>query len=221
MGCGYIANYVSKVMFEPSYNIKSQPYLQWLLEWLSHLPPAQAPTKILLEAIYIETPLIKDAWNNHLCNHPHQSLVHFFLQSLSTGFQIVFKGSTLQSAKKNLQSTVDHPQVVEGYISNELVLRRMSGPYSTSSCTHVYMNRFGVLPKIHQPNKWCLITDLSYPLEDSVNDGIPPVLCSLSYVTMDDAILSILQSGRGMMLAKIDTKSAFGCYRYTQQTDIF
>ena len=208
MGCGYIVNYVSD-MFKTSYNITSKPYLQWLPEWQSHLPPAQPPTKIPPEATYIETPLLKDAWNHHLCNHPHQSLVHFFLQSLSTGFRIGFKGSTLQSAKKNLQSTIDHPQVVEDYISNELVLRRMSGPYSISSWTHVHINRFGVIPKSHQLNKWRLITDLSHPLEASVNDGIPPVLCSLSYVTIDDAILSILQSGRGTMLAKIDIKSAF------------
>ena len=98
---------------------------------------------------------------------------------------------------------------MEDYISNELVLRRMSGPCSTSSCTQVHINRFGVIPKSHRRNKWHLITDLSRPLEASINDGIPPVLCSLSYVTIDNAILSILQSRRGTMLAKIDIKSAF------------
>ena len=43
----------------------------------------------------------------------------------------------------------------------------------------------------------------------SVNDGIPPHLCSLSYVTIDNAIHNILQLGEGTMLAKIDIKSAF------------
>ena len=54
-----------------------------------------------------------------------------------------------------------------------------------------------------------LITDLSYPSGHSINDGIPSALCSLSYVTIDDAILKILQSGKGTILAKIDIKSAF------------
>ena len=40
----------SEIMFELSYNITNKPYLQWLPEWQSHLPPTQAPTKIPLEA---------------------------------------------------------------------------------------------------------------------------------------------------------------------------
>ena len=61
----------------------------------------------------------------------------------------------------------------------------------------------------HQQDKWWLITDLSYPAGSSVNDGISSQLCSLTYVTIDDAILNILKSGKNTMLAKIDTKSAF------------
>jgi len=74
---------------------------------------------------------------------------------------------------------------------------------------YVHVNRFGVIPKNHQPDKWHLITDLSHPPGGSVNDGIPSDLCSLFYVTIDHAILSIIQSGRGTILAKIDIKSAF------------
>ena len=42
-----------------------------------------------------------------------------------------------------------------------------------------------------------------------MNDGIPSQLCTLTYVTIDDAVLSILRSGRSTMLAKIDIKNAF------------
>ena len=42
-----------------------------------------------------------------------------------------------------------------------------------------------------------------------MNNGIPQHLCSLSYVSVDDAILNILQLGKGTMLAKINIKSAF------------
>ena len=66
-----------------------------------------------------------------------------------------------------------------------------------------------MIPKNHQPNKWCLIIDLSHPQRNSVNDGIHQHLCSLSYVSVDDAVLNILQSGKGTMLAKIDIKSTF------------
>ena len=196
-------------MLESTQNTACTLYQQWLPEWLDHLPPVSAPTKIPPEATRIESPLIKVAWDHHLRSYPYQGLVQFFLQSLFTGFRIGFSGSKLQSTKKNLQSTVAQPKVVEDYIRHELALRRMSGPYPSSRCGDVHINRFGVIPKNHQPDKWRLITDLSYPPGGSVNDGISPALCSLSYVTIDHAILSILQSGRGTILAKIDIKSAF------------
>ena len=42
-----------------------------------------------------------------------------------------------------------------------------------------------------------------------MNDGVPKELCSMSYVSVDDAVHKILDSGPGSMLAKIDIKSAF------------
>ena len=50
---------------------------------------------------------------------------------------------------------------------------------------------FGVILKPHQLGKWRLITDLSSPKGGSVNDRVDPVLCSLSYASVDDAILCI------------------------------
>ena len=120
-----------------------------------------------------------------------------------------FNGSSTHPAKKNLQSAVDHPTVVDEYLHNELSLGRISGQYSPSNCPGVHVNKFGVIPKNHLQNKWRLITDISYPLGNGVNDGIPAHLCSLTYVTIDDAILSILKSGINMLLAKIDILSAF------------
>ena len=48
--------------------------------------------------------------------------------------------------------------------------------------------------------------DLSHPKGHSVNDGILPHLCSLQYVTIDEAIKGITQLGQGTLLAKIDVK---------------
>ena len=76
-------------------------------------------------------------------------------------------------------------------------------------CPDVHINRFGVIPKNDQPDKWRLITDLSYPSGSSANNSISSELCSLTYVTIDDAILNILESGKDTMLEKIDIKSAF------------
>jgi len=44
------------------------------------------------------------------------------------------------------------------------------------------------------------------PKDHSVNDGIPKYLCSLKYITIDEAIKGL---GQGTLLANIDIKSAF------------
>ena len=144
-------------------DIKSMPYPQWLQQWLSHLIPTSLFSKTPLQASHIHTPLIHAAWLHHLRHHPHQDQVQYFLQCISTGFRVRFDGSSTQSAKNNLQSTVAYPTVVDDYIH-------------------------------HEQDKWWLITDLSYPSGSSVNDGMPSQLCSLTYLTIDDAILNILKS---------------------------
>ena len=198
-------------LLEPlqQHDTKSIPYPQWLQQWLSHLTPTPLFSKTPLQASHIHTPLNHAAWLHHLRHHPHQDLVQYFLQCISSGFRVGFDGTGTRSAKNNLQSVVAHPTVVDDYIHHELSLERISGPYSPSMCPDVHINRFGVIPKNYQQDKWRLITDLSYPSGSSVNDGIPSQLCSLTYVTIDDAILNILKSGKNTILAKIDIKSAF------------
>ena len=66
-----------------------------------------------------------------------------------------------------------------------------------------------VISKHHQPNKWRLIIDLSHSQAQSINDNTPKTLCSLSYITVDDAINSIVELGPHTLLAKVDIKSAF------------
>ena len=73
----------------------------------------------------------------------------------------------------------------------------------------MHINRFGVISKHHQVDKWCLIVDLSHPEDYSVNNVIPSHLCSLSCITVDDAIQEILKMGPGALLAKVDIKNAF------------
>ena len=52
--------------------------------------------------------------------------------------------------------------------------------------------------------------NLSFPAHKSVNDdGIPKELCSMSYVTIDDAIQKIISMGPDAKLAKVDIKHTF------------
>ena len=164
---------------------------QWLPDWLNHLISRLYSGTIPMEAHDIQTPLNKAAWQHHLRDYPYQDLVKFFLENISNGFRVGYNSSTLQSARKNLTSAIAHPDEVDNH---KLSLRWMSGPYPSSVCPGIHISRFGVIPKSHQSDKWRLITDLSHPTGSSVNDGIPPTLCSLSYVSIDDAIQKILKA---------------------------
>jgi hypothetical protein len=104
---------------------------------------------------------------------------------------------------------IGNPQVVQDYLEAELRRGVVLGPFIRAEVPKVHLNRFGVIPKPHQPGRWRLIVDLSYPEGRSVNDGISSDLCSLQYVKVDDVVRQLLQLGPGALMAKLDVKSAY------------
>ena len=118
-------------------------------------------------------------------------------------------GSGLKAAKRNLISALEHPSVVNKYLEAEIQEGRVVGPFPKAALPHCHVSRFGVIPKSHQANKWRLIVDLSHPKGHSVNAGVPPELCTMTYISIDDTVRQILALGPGTQLAKIDIKSAF------------
>ena len=186
-------------------------YKDWLPEWNQLI--ARAPTRpcIPSTACIISTPLNLHHWSCSLESYPNRALADFFLQGISEGFRIGFSyGSNhLKPSKSNLAGARSHPNVVEDYLQSEVSLRRVAGPFLSSLLPNCQISRFGVIPKNRQPGKWRLIVDLSHPKGKSVNDGIAKDLCSLKYITLEDAVQQILTLGPGTSLAKIDIKSAF------------
>ena len=70
------------------------------------------------------------------------------------------------------------------------------------------INPFSVITK-GQTGKWQLIVDLSSLHGSNANDGIDRELCSLSYVSVEDVVSTILQLWRGTLMVKVDIKSAY------------
>ena len=97
--------------------------------------------------------------------------------------------------------------VISDYLDKEVRLGRVVGPLPGDTAVHI--SRFGVVPKLSQPGKWRLIIDLSAPENHSVNDGIAPESCTLSYTTVDCAAELVRSRGRGALLAKLDIESAY------------
>ena len=187
-------------------------YETWLQNWMKHLADSNQDLQIPGTAQQIHTPLRLGAWQQALSLYPNQQLAKFFLDGISEGFRIGYNYRTngnLKSANKNLEGARQHPEVVDTYLSKEVALNRVAGPYNKSRIPNIQISRFGVIPKGHQQDSWRLIVDLSHPKSSSVNDGIPRDLCGLSYITIDNAIEKILQLGTNTLLAKIDIKSAF------------
>ena len=65
---------------------------------------------------------------------------------------------------------------------------------------------FGVIPKKHQPGKWRLITDMSFPEDQSINDCIDQKLCSHNSGRHGSTAITL---GRGALIAKTDIKLAY------------
>ena len=182
-------------------------YEEWLPRWTAHLSRTEDVIQVPSTATVIITPLQTHIWLQQLS----QSETSFLLHIRPTySFRIGYHSETqLKLAKRNLPCALDHPEVVDQYLAEELSHSRLAGSYHINWASHMHISRFGVIPKHHQPNKWRLIIDLSHPAKHSVNDGILNRLCSLSYITIDSAIGHILNLGQGTLLAKIDVKHAF------------
>ncbi len=157
------------------------------------------------------TPLHPDAWSQALASHPDQAFAQYVVEGLRQGFRIGFQpGSPLRSASANMKSAYDHPSIVTAYLQKECSLGRMLGPFThMETLPPLHINRIGVIPKGLNTGKWRLITDLSFPYDRSVNDGIDPLLCSLAYTTVDEVANLAAQLGTGALLAKVDIEAAY------------
>ena len=119
-----------------------------------------------------------------------------------------------------MKSAQDHPQVVSQYLKQEAQLSRIVdiGSVELAAKLKVHCSPFGVIPKKNKPDKWRLIIDLSAPENHSVNDGILKELASLSYMSIDDVVATVLKMGKGTMLAKWTSNRPSETSQSTRQT---
>ena len=138
------------------------------------------------------------------------AFVDYIIRGLQDGFRIGFNESLCEceKSKRNMLSATQKPEVVREYLVKECVEGRVLGPLDPSKFPRIQISHFGVIPK-GSSGKWRLIVDLSSPEGHSVKDGIDGELCSLKYVTVDDAVAAIKQIGLGAQLAKVDIRSAY------------
>ena len=93
-----------------------------------------------------------------------------------------------------MPSALSNPAVIDEYLTKELEAGRIIGPVDPTRCT-AHVSRFGVIPKGSTPGAWRLITDLSFPKDHSVNDGIHPGQCSLTYTSVERVVRAAMLLG--------------------------
>ena len=124
-----------------------------------------------------------------------------------TGFRIPYVGPRLRTISQNLLSAVHQADEVQKKISKEIEMGRISGPYKHIPISNMRISPIGVVPK--STEGWRLITHLSYPQANSVNDFLDPQACSVQYTSFDKVVEMVAKQGVNAKLAKIDIKSAF------------
>ena len=145
-------------------------------------------------------------WQPFLQAHPDQAFAEFVRRGITHGFRVGFDPiNRLKSAPQNFHSVRDNPLTVHKYIADEVAQGRLVKRPGVD----IRRNPIGIIPKPHQPGKFRLIVDLSAPRGFSVNDGISPSLCSLDYISVDQAARLIAKCGRGALMAKTDLQSAY------------
>ena len=71
--------------------------------------------------------------------------VKFFLNGITEGFRIGYRQQPkpLQSAKRGLSCTLEHPETVKNYLAEEISAGRVAGPFSKLLVPNAHVSRFG------------------------------------------------------------------------------
>ena len=181
---------------------------------LQLLPPSPffffSPAGQVLPPVASVTPLVPHLFAEELMSHPDQVLASYVIEGIRHGFKLGFtQVGVLRSSVRNKLSAIQHPDVIDAYLANEVLLKRVAGPFSSPPLPKLHISSFGVIPKKGQPGKWRLIVDLSSPHGHSVNDGINPEDFSLQYITLDKIISMVSSYGPGALMAKFDVEAAY------------
>lgn len=145
--------------------------------------------------------------------HPDRDFVKYLVTGFVDGFDPgISHLPQLTTECKNNMSAKLRPAVVETLIQSEVDKGFLLGPFIESPF-HVYrISPIGIAEGKYSKKKR-LIVDLSAPYDNddiiSINNLIDKESCSLTYVTIDNAIELIKKSGKGALMCKLDVADAF------------
>lgn len=174
-------------------------------------PPLSKPVKQIRSEIQqnidVVTPIKTGPFKKFLVGYD-QTISDFLLTGFTQGFKIPYQGKRQFRFNSNLKSAKDNMDILLQKIKKEIDLGRAAGPFSTPPFPQIQVSPLGLVPK-KNPGEFRVIHHLSYPDNESINDGISETNCTVQYQTVDDAIKLIKFYGKDCLLAKTDIEHSF------------
>ena len=143
-----------------------------------------------------------------LDKYPNKAAASVLREGFVHGFKLGYEGLRVAREAKNLRSVYQLYDNTAEKIEKERSLGRIAGPFKSPPFKNLIVSPIGLRPK-PQPGKYRMIHHLSYPDGESINDGINSDVCSMHYTSFDVAINTVIQVGKGALMAKEDIESAF------------
>ena len=118
----------------------------------------------------------------------------------------MFKGPLLNQIFPNWNSVIDLRDAVKKSIEHDISMNWKVGPFLEPPFENFVGSPMGAFAK---SSKTCVTHDLSWPPERSINCFIPSELCSVKYISVEDAVSLVKERGPGCLMSKVDLSNAY------------
>ena len=143
-----------------------------------------------------------------LSESPLKQTADYLLNGFTHGFKINYEGQRNRCEYRNLLSVIQNPIEAQKRLNNEISLGRMAGPFCHKPISNLRCSPIGLVLK--KTGGLRLITHLSHPPNDSINDDyIDTLYTKVTYSPFDNTVSIVKILGKSALMAKMDIKSAF------------
>ena len=177
-----------------------------------HTPAATVGRSILLPNVVLvaQSPLHLSSFHRYIANHPDQALCSKLLHGIECGISIGFEGERMSMVSGNWKLALDHSEVIEKYLANEVAAGCKAGPFTQPPFPDFVGLPMGIVTKkCLLPVKYRIIHNLSWPPQDSINDHIDLDAFRCFYGSFEEAVALFVKHGTGALSAKLDLADTF------------
>ena len=155
----------------------------------------------------LPTPIKRDVLASYLLHYDeHESTI--LITGFTLGFSLHYDGPAYSRTSGNHRSALQAAFIVDRKLLHEVSLGRIAGPFTHPPFNDFQSSPLGLVPK-HDPGKFRLIHDLSFPRGDSINLYTSKQFTCVQYETLDQVVSLVQECGQGCFIPKADIKDAF------------